>query len=71
MKTINKINKTVITDLLVTGKRSDIDYEKIFKGEIFYLNHKKTFLSFNSVIKFINKNEYDLFFQTFLISMHS
>ncbi len=62
MKTVNDIDKNVITDLLVLGTKSKIDYDKIFKGEIFYLNHKKTFLSFFSLKNFINKNEYDIIF---------
>lgn len=62
MKNINNIDKNIITDLLVLGKKSKIDYEKIFKGKIFYLNYKKTFLSFFSLKNFINKNEYDTIF---------
>ena len=46
MKTVNDIDKNVITDLLVLGMKSKIDYDKIFKGEIFYLNPQKDILSF-------------------------
>ena len=62
MKSINNIDNSLITDLLVTGKKTDIDYEKIFRGEVFYLNHKRSFYSFFSVKKFINENDYNVVF---------
>ena len=62
IKTTHLINKDIKTDLLVLGKKSNYDYENNFNGKIFYLNHKRAFFSFISVIKFINSNNYKFVF---------
>lgn len=62
IKTINLINKDINTDILVLGKKSNHNYENKFKGKIFYLNHKKTFFSLISVMKFINSHNYKIVF---------
>ena len=62
MKVINKKNKKITTDLLVLGKKTNIDYKKIFKGNINYLNYRKSFLSYFSLKKFLYKNDYEVIF---------